>query len=90
MSLETTADYFNLSYGYLSRLFKEKTGYGFSEYVINEKLQKAKELVVSGNTSIKTVAERLGYYKLSYFSVIFKEKFGMTPTQFRKSLNRKS
>jgi AraC-like DNA-binding protein len=85
LSLASISDYFNMSQGYLSRLFKESTGYGFSEHIVNKKLEKASYLLESQNLSVKDISESLGYFKLSYFSKIFKEKYGVTPTQYRKA-----
>lgn len=84
ISLNAVADVFNISTGHLSRLFKEVTGINFSDYVIDLKFKKAAELLVKSRLEVSEISEKLGYFNSSYFSKLFKEKFGMTPLQFRK------
>lgn len=84
ISLNTIADEFNISTGHLSRLFKEGTGISFSDYIIDLKFKKAAELLAESKLEVSEIAAKLGYLQLSYFSKLFKEKFGMTPIQYRK------
>ncbi len=84
ISLNTVADEFNISTGHLSRLFKEGSGVNFSDYIIDMKFKKAVDLLIQSRLEVSEIAERLGYLNLSYFSKLFKEKYGMTPVQFRK------
>lgn len=85
LSLNSVADHFNLSAGHLSRLFKEKVGSNFSDFVSNVKFEKAGEiLLLDGKAKVSDIAERLGYSNITYFTKLFKEKYGMTPTQYRK------
>lgn len=88
LSLNSVADHFNLSTGHLSRLFKEITGTKFSDFVITVKFEKAAKML-TGDTKIKVadIAEQLGYSNLNYFTKLFKERYGMTPTQYRKLNN---
>lgn len=85
ISLNSIAEKFRISPNYLSKIFKENTGINFSDFVIDKKLQKAKELLLSErDASISKVAEQLGYFNTPYFISIFKEKFGTTPSKCRK------
>jgi YesN/AraC family two-component response regulator len=84
LSLSSLASNFNLSQGHLSKLFKKHTGYSFSKYVIDKKMEKAAILIMRENYKIKEISESLGYFKMSYFSKVFKEKYGVTPVEFRK------
>lgn len=89
LSLNSVADHFGISSGHLSRLFKEKQGINFSDYLIRLKLEAAAAMLVR-NQSMKVtdIAATLGYSNISYFNKMFKERFGMTPTQYRlKSLS---
>lgn len=85
LSLSFVAQVFNVSTGHLSRLFKSVTNQNFSAYVINIKLETAAELLNNEpEKSISNIAAELGYYTPAYFTRLFKEKFGVTPSQFRK------
>lgn len=85
LSLNSVADYFNLSTGHISRLFKDKVGTNFSDFVSAIKFEKAAELLIlNPKMKVSDIAEQLGYSSLTYFTKLFKEKHGMTPTQYRK------
>lgn len=85
LSLNSVADHFNLSTGHLSRLFKEKVGTNFSDFVSTIKFEKAAEMLIQDATlKVTDIAEQLGYSNVTYFTKLFKERHGMTPTQYRK------
>jgi len=85
ISLSKVAEHFNITSSYLSKIFKENIGINFSHFVTAHKLQKASELLRNDNKmNISQVASSLGYYNLPYFSMLFKEKYGVTPVKFRK------
>ena len=73
---------FNSSY--FSALFKKETGKNFSEYLIEVRIQKAKELLIEKDLSIPEIAERVGYSDIKYFNKIFKKETDLTPSEFRK------
>jgi len=82
MSLETTAYALGISPNRLSRLFSEETGKGFSDYLIEYRIEKAKELLLQPGASIKQVSISCGYPDPNYFSRLFKKVTGLTPTTF--------
>lgn len=85
LTLQSVAEAFHVTPSHLSRLFKSVRGENFSTYVMNQKLTKAASLLLScPERSIAQIAEGLGYYTPAYFTRIFKEKFGVTPSQYRK------
>lgn len=85
ISLNSVAREFDITPNYLSKIFKDTKGINFSDFVINKKFEKAAELLATSKTAdLSEIAERLGYFNLPHFSKIFKEKYGMTPVQFRK------
>lgn len=85
LTLPAVAEAFHLSPSYLSRMFKSVRGENFSVYVIDQKLMlAAKMLIESPEQSIADIAKELGYYTPAYFTRLFKEKFGVTPSQYRK------
>ena len=82
MSLESTAYSLGISPNRLSRLFSEETGKGFSDYLIEFRIDKAKELLMVPGASIKHVSISCGYPDPNYFSRLFKKVTGLTPTSF--------
>lgn len=86
LSLEQMADYVNISSFYLSKLFKEETGVSFINYLTDCRLEKAKELLQKKEYSIKEITAMTGYNDQNYFSRLFKNKFGISPSEYRSSL----
>jgi two-component system response regulator YesN len=82
MTLETAADFVGLSPNRLSRLFVEETGRGFSDYLIEYRIEKAKGLLSASGATIKQVSLACGYPDPNYFSRLFKKVTGLTPTAF--------
>lgn len=71
-----------LSPAYLSRVFKETTGYSVIELFNKIKVDKAKELIIEGDKKIKEVAQILGFTDEFYFSRIFKRIEGLSPSEY--------
>jgi len=74
-----------LSASYFSEVFKAKTGKSPKQFLIKEKIEKAKELLKKTDKSIKQIAEELGYESESYFHKQFKAKTRLTPMDFKNS-----
>jgi AraC-like DNA-binding protein len=71
-----------LSPAYLSKVFKEITGYSVIEFFNKIKIDKAKELIIDGDKKIKEVAKILGFTDEFYFSRLFKKIEGISPLEF--------
>lgn len=84
ISLEDLSLALNVSSYYCSKLFKDKTGQGFVEYVTECRIDEAKRLLADRNIPIKDVCARVGYSDPNYFSRIFKKACGLTPSEFRE------
>lgn len=84
ISLELLADTLGLRPDVLSRTFKQLIGKSYVDYVKEKKLNLAKEYIAQG-LSMKDISVRLGYSSPQYFIKIFKEIYGITPYQFKKS-----
>lgn len=74
-------------YNYLSNLFSEIEGTTIEKYVILQKIEKVKELIVYDELSLKEIADQLGYSSVAYLSNQFKKVTGLTPSYF-KSIGR--
>jgi AraC-like DNA-binding protein len=82
IGLELAADSVGLSPNRLSRLIVEETGRGFSDYLIEYRIERARELLLQPGASIKQVSISCGYPDPNYFSRLFKKVTGMTPSAF--------
>ena len=71
----------------LSKLIKKHTKMTFKELLQEKKLSKAIELIKSTDYHMVEIIERVGYENQTHFYKIFKEKFGMTPRQYKLNLN---
>ena len=68
------------------KLFKEEMGETFINYVTDRRLDRTKKLLLETDLSIKEIAGQTGYSDQNYFSRQFKNKFGISPTDFRNSV----
>ncbi len=74
----------NVSGTYLSKLFKEEMGTGFTEYVTKVRLEEAEKLLADTVLSIREIAAAVGYPDEKYFSRLFKKSTGIKPSEYRK------
>ncbi|MBT2288714.1 response regulator [Paenibacillus albidus] len=84
LSLEQVARQINLSQGYFSNLFKKVMGVSFQHFVMTEKMEKAKVMLIEG-LQVQEIATELGYEHRRYFSEIFKKYTNQTPSEFKIS-----
>lgn len=82
-SLEMVAEDVGLSPQYVSKLFKEKLGINFIDYMTDKRINYAKNLLKSSNKSISEIGSLVGYSDVNYFPKIFKKVTGLTPKQYR-------
>lgn len=87
LCLISAADYMETSIYVVSRLFKEATGRGFKEYITEKRLEKACDLLVTTKDSISIISGKVGFENPTYFSTLFKMKYGIPPVQYRKNSN---
>jgi AraC-like DNA-binding protein len=67
----------------LSRLVKRSTGYTYKELLQRKRFQKAVELLGNTTLSVNDIISAVGYDNTSYFHKVFREKYNMSPRQFR-------
>ncbi len=82
--LEDVAEVVGLNPVYFSALFKKETNLNFSTYLINFRMEKAKELLTSTNDTINVIASEVGYPEQKYFSQQFKKVVGVKPVIYRQ------
>lgn len=82
-SLQSIADHVYLNPSYLSKVYKLETGEGISEYLSRLKMESAVHMLRSSSEKIYEIAAKVGYQKTSYFIKVFKDRYGITPQEFR-------
>ena len=70
-------------YSYLSNLFSEVEGTTIEKYLIAQRIERAKELLVYNQLTLSEIADELGYSSVAYLSNQFKKVTGFTPTYFK-------
>jgi len=90
-TLRDLAGQLNCSERHFTRLFRESFGVPFRTRQIELRLQRARQLLADSNAKIINVAFDSGYHHLGLFNLMFKKRFGMTPSEWRQqSLRRKA
>ncbi len=84
LSLNQLAKEMNLNANYLSQVFKKETGKTFLKYITELRIEKAKELLDSGDRSVSQIASSLGFNDYFYFLKTFKRVTGLTPKQYKQ------
>lgn len=84
ISVRDVADYVHLSPEYFTKLFKKETGQNIKNYMLQTKVDVAKELLENPNISVSLIALELGYSNFSHFTQMFKKYEDITPTDYRK------
>ena len=76
-------------YNYLSNLFSEIEGITIEQFIIFQKIEKVKELLVYNELSLSEIADKLGYSSVAYLSTQFKKTTGLTPSYFKSVKDKK-
>lgn len=84
ISLDDVSREVDISPYYFSKIFKEETGKNFVEYVTEIRMNRAKELLVGTDMSMKEICSEIGYADPNYFSRTFKKNTGLTPTEYKE------
>jgi two-component system response regulator YesN len=87
LTLEEVAEHVGLSPYYFSKLFKDRFGVTFIDYLTEVRIERAKEEMRDPNKSLKEVCFLVGYNDPNYFSRVFKKQTGLSPTEYRKTLH---
>ena len=74
----------NYSPYHFIRIFKEETGKTPFEYLLEVKIEKAREMLISQHMTVTEVCFLCGFNNLSHFTAVFKKKVGLTPSEYRK------
>ena len=81
---EALSEVTHFSSGYLANSFKKELGIPIGTYIIEKRLEKARKMLQAGEASVTEVALAVGYDNFAYFSRLFKNKVGMSPSDYQK------
>ena len=87
VSLEELAQRFFMSRSYLTRSFRNVTGFSVVEYMTYIRIQKAQQLLRESDRSITEIADLCGFGNITYFEKVLKTTTGHTPVQYRKTVD---
>lgn len=90
VNIQVIADYLNIERTYLYRLFKDITGSSPQEYLLDYRIRRACTLLKETGLPVNDIARSVGYDDALYFSRLFKQCKGRTPTQYRREKHEKS
>ncbi len=83
LTMRDVASAFFLNPSYFCKLFKEETGVTFTNYLMKVRVENAKRFMAESSMKLYDVASAVGYTNVQYFSTVFKEIEGITPSQYR-------
>ncbi len=84
ISLDDVAEHVYLSPSYFSRLFKEKTGVNFRDYLNKMRVEESKQYLSNLKLSMVDISHCVGFADQSYYIKVFKKVEGLSPGQYRK------
>jgi AraC family transcriptional regulator len=88
ITLTELAETAKLSPFHFARLFKQSVGFSPHQFVLRQRIQRAKKLLIQGDLPASTVATEVGFYDQSHFGFHFKRLTGLSPKRFAESFRR--
>lgn len=83
------ADKIGQSYGYISNLFSDVTYTSIANFIILQKVERAKQLILTNELTITEIAWKLNYSSVAHFSNQFKNATGLTPSAFLRIIDKR-
>jgi AraC-like DNA-binding protein len=83
------AERVNRSYGYLHNLFAENTYTSIGNYIIMQKIERAKQFLIEGELTLTEISYKLSYSSVAHLSYQFKKTTGLTPSAFQRIIKRR-
>ncbi len=85
LKLDILAQKFYFSPYYLCKMFKQVTGFSYTEYLNSVRIKESQKLLCTTDLSVSDIATHVGYDSLTHYGRVFKRITGITPTLFRKN-----
>lgn len=84
LKLNTLSNLFYISPYYLCKMFKQVTGFTFTEYLNSVRIRESQKLLTETDLSITRIADKVGYESITHFGRVFRKVTGITPSEYRK------
>ena len=89
IDVRDVAEFVGVERSYLSKLFHKEVGQTISDYIMEKKLQTARNMLLYSDFSCTEISQYLAFASGSYFAKCFKDKYGATPKSYRRTNYRK-
>ncbi|WP_139996578.1 response regulator transcription factor [Paenibacillus paridis] len=86
INLQELAEQVDMNKTYMCTLFKQETGITVWNYIVAERMQKARSLLLETSFKVYEIANEIGYEDVPYFSQNFKKYYGMTPLDYKRRM----
>ena len=86
LALSQVAAEAGLSVFHFARLFKQTTGLAPHQYLIQCRVERAKQMILASSTATAVIAQQVGFCDQSHLTVHFRRIYGVTPKQFRAQM----
>ncbi|MDG2431963.1 AraC family transcriptional regulator [Flavobacterium sp.] len=83
------SDKLNFSYGYITNIFSEHTYTSIENFIIIQKIERAKKLIIEEQLTLTEVSYKLNYSSVAYLSSQFKKVTGLTPSAFKRIVDKR-
>ncbi|XJS10911.1 helix-turn-helix transcriptional regulator [Aerococcaceae bacterium WGS1372] len=84
LNIQTIADKFFVTKEHLMRTFKKETNQTINDVIRSHRLKEAEELLARSSLFVTDISMMVGYNSVQYFSTVFKEAYGVSPTKYQK------
>ncbi|MDQ0059975.1 response regulator transcription factor [Paenibacillus harenae] len=84
LGLEVVAQHFFYNASYFSILFKNHFGISFTDFLVKQRMQRARSLLLESDKRVGDIAKLVGYKDIKYFNKVFKKTFLYSPEEFRR------
>ena len=89
LSLEEVSGHIHANANYLSSLFKAKTGMKYIDYLTSLRMEKADRLIRRTDLRVADIAQMVGYASVKHFGRLYRERFGISPSDVRNEMKKK-
>ena len=89
LSLKSVSQIFGLSTSYIGKIFRSIKGEAYSSFLTRYRLEKSKLALLQTTKTISDISSEIGFTNSTYYSTLFKNAYGMTPSAFREKMDLK-
>lgn len=86
VEIQELSTFFHYNEAYLGQLVKKSTGMTLRRYCIEHRLEYARQLLVNTDLSVNEIIRKIGYQNKTYFYKIFKQRYGITPSEYKYNI----